>query len=105
MLNGPTAQRLACLHERQHAHPSLFRPRRRTAGLLLIGALAVNLFQTAPARSDGTDTEIVYILANASRNLTPLDFDNRNFRNCKGDGMPCKEAPIPVHKTAWSAVQ
>jgi len=33
------------------------------------------LFQTAPERSDG-------------RNLTPLDFDNRNFRNCEGDLVP-----------------
>ena len=73
--------------------------------MLLIGALAANLFQTAPARSDGTDTELVYILANAGRNPTPLDFDNRNFRNCESDLMPYKEALIPVHKTAWSAVQ
>jgi hypothetical protein len=56
--------------------------------LLLIDALAADLFQTAPERSDGTKTKIVYILANASRKLTPLDFDNRNFRNCEGDLAP-----------------
>ena len=60
------------------------------------GRFGSGLFQTAPERADGTNTEIVHTLAEAGRNLTPFYFDNRNFRNREGDLVPYKDVLIPV---------
>lgn len=54
------------------------------------------LFQMEPERSDGSETEIVHTLANASGSLMPFYFDNRNFRDREGDMVPYKDVLIPV---------